>query len=330
MQSSKGHAPLIHLRLTAAGLGGLDEMLGELEGLRLGDRFVLRSLYAVGGQSILYVTDDLWQPDQPVLTRLALLRYHRPAYITDAGIRRVRQRIEREARLLQEFDSTPLPRFCGLFYAHNPLHAPERGPEITDAEPYLVIELIRGVTVLESVKVYQSAIPFQRKNALGSLALGTAHSVVHLCRALYSHGYLYTDLNPRNLVLALAASAWPVRVVDAGSIIPSSLTPDTDIPFSWAYIPPEYYEAYNAGRKLWPTERFVMYTLGKTLWQVLTNRQPMPAEHPDVEDATLLIYPEPLVDLVRSLIEGRYESFDHLHTVVEHVRHTLRADLRNL
>lgn len=202
-----------HLRLIAEGYDGLYEALTNLKGLPLARRYVLRSLFAVGGQSILWLTEDLAQPMCPVLVRMALLPYHRPAYIKEADIQRARQRIEREARLLRRFGGTPFPRLYALIHAPNPLQPPERGPDITD---------------------------------------------------------------------------------------------------SWAYIPPEYYHDYDTGSWRWPTPGFVTYTLGKTLWQLLTDRQPMPGEHPDLDRLDLLSYPPGLTQFVRGLVDGRYQDFASL------------------
>jgi serine/threonine protein kinase len=327
---SRDRGFLLREKLIAVGLGDLYDPLHELAGLTLAGCFRLREVFAVGGQSILWLADDLSQRDRLVLARMALLQYHRPAYIADEDIHRARQRIEREAQLLEQFKDTPLPRSYGLFYAPNPLQPAERGREVTDNEPFLVIELIQGPTVTESAKALAVGCSFCRKNARAALALETAHIVVELFCRLHDHGYLYTDLTPRNLIHASLPSDWPVRVLDAGSIIPSSPTPEIDVPFNWAYLPPDYYAAYRIVRNLWPTQGFVIYTLGKTLWQVLTGRQPMPGEQPDLEDSALLEQPPPLVDLVRGLVQGHYDGFGDLKAVVEDLRHDLSSILKKL
>lgn len=309
------HDALIRLRLSAEGMGDLYPMLRGLAGLMLGNRFVLRRPFAVGGQSILWVTEDLSESRKSVLTRLALLPYHRPAYIKDVEIQRTRERIEREASLLERFKHTSLPRLHGLFYAPNPLHSPERGAEITNHEPYLVMELIEGANVAKLARTLHAEASWTKTWQLGVLALEIVWAFGELCHMLRQGGYLYTDLNPKNLVVPKSPSDWKIRVVDAGSIIPVAPRPDLVIPFSWAYLPPDYHEAYRAGQMQWPTEHFVLYTLGKTLWQVLTNRQPMPGEHPDLRDATFVTYPTRLVDLITALIRGDCRSFDELRLV---------------
>jgi serine/threonine protein kinase len=302
---------LIRLKLEADGLGNLFEPLSALTGLTLGERFVLRELYAVGGQSLLWRTEDREQPERPALTRLALLPYPRPAYIRDADIHRARRRIEHEAQLLQRFHDSSLPQCYGLYYAPNPLQSPERGPAITDTEPYLVMEWIRGVTVTAWARMFATG-----NLLLTGLALDIARTFIELSLQLQQGGYLYTDLNPHNLIYSASEFNRPVRVIDAGSIIPLAPSPDFEIPFSWAYVPPDYYDAYNAGKRRWPTAAFALYTLGKTLWQVLTNRQPMPGEPPDLKDATFLEFPL-LTPLVGGLLTGRYTAFDQLEPALQ-------------
>ena len=140
---------LIQLKLAAAGFGPLYDLLPDLIGLELGQRFTIRKLFAVGGQSILWWADDADNPDLKVLARMALLPYHRPAYLSVGEIKRARARIEREAYLLTLFSDSPFPRLHGLYYGPNPLHPPERGDAITKREPYLVMERMAERQVVE-------------------------------------------------------------------------------------------------------------------------------------------------------------------------------------
>jgi len=306
---------MLHPRMIAEGLGPLYPRLANLVSLRLGDRFTLRRPYAVGGQSILFITDDREQPDRPVLTRLALLPYHRPAYITDADIRRARSRIEREAALLEQFNGSVLPQAYGLFRAPNPLLPVERDQDVIADEPYLVMEFIEGVTVREYAH-HQHLLKKDSTGRLVKLSLAVARTVAELACTLFGAGYLYADLNPRNLIVAQPRSSCRIRVVDAGSIIPTAPATDWEVPFSWAYLLPDYYVAYQAGRRLWPTPVSILYALGKLLWGMLTDRQPMPAEHPDLKDEKLARCPEVVRELVGGLLAGRYDSFDDLRVAL--------------
>ncbi|RLC54131.1 MAG: hypothetical protein DRI80_19480, partial [Chloroflexota bacterium] len=108
-------------QLIARNLPGLFELLLHLKGITLDQRYTLRWLYAVGGQSVIYLAES--PGSRWAIVKLAFLPYHRPAYISIEDIHKARQRLEREAHLLQRFRGTPLPEFYELIYAPNPLHS---------------------------------------------------------------------------------------------------------------------------------------------------------------------------------------------------------------
>ena len=59
-----------------------------------------------------------------------------------------------------------------------------------------------------------------------------------------------------------------------------------------------------------------MYTLGKVLWELMTNRQPYPAEDPDLAEPKLKKYSSLLQNFVSSLIKEQYSSFEQAKEVV--------------
>src|SRR5438128_1291735 len=85
---------LIDQQLMARGLPGLFELLLRLKGITLKQHYTLRWLYAVGGQSILYLAEDL--SGQNAIVKMAFLPYHRAAYMGIEDIYQARQRLERE------------------------------------------------------------------------------------------------------------------------------------------------------------------------------------------------------------------------------------------
>ena len=300
---------LLRQKLIAAGYEGLYELLPALVGLRLGERFTITELFNVGGQSLLWAATDAQQTARPALVRMALLPYHRPAYLKESDILQARRQIEYEARLLQAFADTPLPRFYGLFHAHNPLQAPERGPAITESEPYLVIERIQGLPLDQWGRLMHSAVDLTRDAGLAKMAVDIAEVMLQLNQTLLPGGYLYADLSPRNLLLPSRASAWALRVVDAGSIVPASVQPGFTVPFTWEYLSPAYYAAYQRGENPWPTQASALYSLGKVLWQMLTARQPVPGEHPHLTDPAFLRCPPALQVFTARLVQGECHSF---------------------
>jgi|GEM_PF-1970810 len=302
-------------QMIARNLPGLFELLLNLKGLTLNQRYTLRWLYAVGGQSILYLAES--PNGQMAIVKMAFLPYHRAAYVSTEEIRRARQRLEEEASLLRRFCGTVLPEFYDMIYAPNPLHTPARGDEIANREPYLVMEFIRGRNLLEVARnAHRSGQPDY--HALEWLAWQVAITVCDFSITISEQedGCLYSDFNPLNAILTDNLDK-PVRILDAGSLIPVQPKHSISPPFTWAYIPPEYYEVYDKGKLLWPTPGYVMYTLGKTLWEILTNRQPYPAENPDLSEPTLKNYSHHLQTLITNLVERQYDSFKQLKQAIE-------------
>ncbi len=70
---------LVAQQLAARNLPGLFEVLLKLKGIKVGKKYTLKWLYAVGGQSILYLGQS--SEGKNVIIKLAFLPYHRAAYI---------------------------------------------------------------------------------------------------------------------------------------------------------------------------------------------------------------------------------------------------------
>ncbi|TSA08638.1 MAG: hypothetical protein D4R73_08140 [Deltaproteobacteria bacterium] len=313
----------MHLRLVADGLEALHEPLKRMEGKPLSERFQLCGLWAVGGQSVLFGVTDAEQPSSPLLARFGLLPYHRPAHLSQQQIIRSRQRIEQEAEILRRFGGPIMPAFHELIYSDNPLLSLEWG-DLKQNEPFLIMELIGGITLKEWInRSHIRDQSFPDVNEM--LALSLARTAIELFRQLARARYLYADFNPAN-VRVIPEQDWKVRILDAGSIIPQKPDPAIDIPYTSSYIPPDYYYAYQSGRQIWPDEKFVAYTLGVSLWQLLTNRQPFPAQTPDgkeLDDKGCSIM---MRELVMALLSGVYSDFDALQAVIDQMRLHLPKD----
>jgi len=302
-------------QLTASNLSGLFEWLMDLKGVCLNQKYTLRWLYAVGGQSIVYLAENYSQ--QMAIVKIAFLPYHRAAYISNDDIRKARKRLQEESRLLQRFSTTTLPNFYELIEAPNPLHSPARGAEFAEREPYLVMEFIQGRNLLEIARqAHRNSQPDYE--AIELLAWETALMVTNFCLSIagQAEAYLYSDLNPFNLIFTDNLNN-PVRILDAGSLIPFFSDRSVSPPFTEAYLPPEYCEAYEKGKNLYPTPTYVMYTLGKTLWEILTNRQPYPAEDPKMSEPILHNYSRHIQDLISNLVLRQYVSFEQLQEAIE-------------
>jgi serine/threonine protein kinase len=301
--------------LIARNLSQLFELLINFKGVCLNQKYTLRWLYAVGGQSIVYLAENYIQ--QMVIVKIAFLPYHRAAYISNDDIRKARKRLKEEARLLQRFSNTTLPNFYELIEAPNPLHSPARGAEFAKQEPYLVMEFIQGRNLLEITRqIHRTSQPDYK--ALELLVWETAMMVTNFCISIagQAEAYLYSDLNPFNLIFCDDLNN-PVRILDAGSLIPFFSDKSIFPPFTEAYLPPEYYEANEKGGSLYPTPTYVMYTLGKTLWEILTNRQPYPAEEPNMSEPIFKNYSRQIQDLISNLVSRQYLSFEQMKEAIE-------------
>jgi serine/threonine protein kinase len=301
--------------LIARNLSQLFELLINFKGVCLNQKYTLRWLYAVGGQSIVYLAENYIQ--QMVIVKIAFLPYHRAAYISNDDIRKARKRLKEEARLLQRFSNTTLPNFYELIEAPNPLHSPARGAEFAKQEPYLVMEFIQGRNLLEITRqIHRTSQPDYK--ALELLVWETAMMVTNFCISIagQAEAYLYSDLNPFNLIFCDDLNN-PVRILDAGSLIPFFSDKSIFPPFTEAYLPPEYYEANEKGGSLYPTPTYVMYTLGKTLWEILTNRQPYPAEEPNMSEPIFKNYSRQIKDLISNLVSRQYLSFEQMKEAIE-------------
>ena len=318
----------LEIKLAALEMSALLDPLLAMQGLQLGGKYELCYPYDVGGQGILFMARPLGVEDCNVLAKMPMLEYHRPpAYITSKAIAIARQRIEHEAAILCRFQNTILPTYYDVVYGTNPLHAPEWGPDITEHEVYLIMEFIHGRGLEQAVGEMHHATDCNYRQ-LERIALLVAESILDLCEILCEDetGFLYSDIRPANVLLT--DSEHPVRMIDAGSIIPMKPTEDAglDIPFSESYVPVDVYESYQLGRLVWPDRRFAVCTLGRTLYQVATNRIPLPGDELDFEVDPMPRYSRLFVDYLKLLTDGRQTSFTVLRQIARQLLDSRPSD----
>ncbi|HEY1349804.1 MAG TPA: hypothetical protein VGF67_09290, partial [Ktedonobacteraceae bacterium] len=300
----------ISRQLAARNLAELFDWLLDLKGKTLQDRYTLRWLHAVGGQSILYLAQDL--DGTFALVKMALLPYHRAAYVTAEDILLARRRLESEARYLQRFQNSMFPAYYDLIYATNPLLSPARGEGIVHKEPFLLMEFLQGRTLQQVTRALhpgdQSPSSLPEWLAWQIVRAATSFSLTLLQE---EQPCLYVDFTASNLFLTRNPRQ-PLRLLDAGSLIPLHSDPAISAPFTWAYTPPDYYEAYDKGQRIWPTPRYVMYTLGKVIWQILTSQPLIAGRDPDLSLPVLQHFSSALQEVMSNLLQRTYDSFEHL------------------
>ena len=332
---------LVKLKLEAQILSGLYERLLSMKGFCLKQTYVLRWLFDVGGQGILYLAEDLRHDRIQALIKMPFLHYHRQAYLNLDMIEQARSSIPLEAYILSRFPGTILPEFYDFFEDVNPLYDPAWGVKISSCEPYLVMEFIRGHSLEEEIHRHHSAQAINYE-VLESLAWDVAYEALNLFQTIGEQGqFLYTDLRPQNIMLAhhddrRGTDGWqrrlrspeppekplppckvdtPVRVIDVGSIVQRREYLRM-FPYHPAYIPPAFHQSSAGGEFLVPDPGFVIYTLGKTLFQLLTNREPLPAHDPDFGEPVLRNYSTDLLNVLRGMIAGDYSTFKELKSLV--------------
>lgn len=337
---------LVKLKLEAQMLPGLYERLLSMKGFCLKQTYALRWLFDVGGQGILYLAEDLRHDGTQVLIKMPFLHYHRQAYLNLEMIEQARNSILWEAYMLLLFPGTILPEFYDFFENVNPLYDPAWGIGISGCELYLVMEFIQGHSLEEEISRHHSAQDVNYE-ALESLAWDVAYEVLSFCQGIWEQAQLlYTDLRPQNIMLAHRderrnTAGWrrrlrppeppekalppckvdtPVRLIDVGSIVKRRESLRM-CPYHPAYIPPAFHQSSARGEFMIPDPGFVIYTLGKTLFQLLTNREPLPAHDPDLKESILRNYSTTLVDVLHGMILSKYSTFNDLRSVVgEHLK----------
>lgn len=331
----------VKLKLEAQMLSGLYDRLLSMKGFCLKQAYRLQWLFDVGGQGILYLAEDLRHEGMQVLIKMPFLHYHRQAYLNLEMVEQARNSILWEAAMLVLFPGTILPEFYDFFEDINPLYDPAWGIEISGCELYLVMEFIQGHSLEEEIHRRHSAQAVNYE-ALESLAWDVAYEALSLFQTIWEQGqFLYTDLRPQNIMLVhrndrRGTAGWrrrlrlpeppekplppckvdtPVRIIDVGSIV-KRREDLTMFPYHPSYIPPAFYQSSTKGEFLVPDSGFVIYTLGKTLFQLLTNREPLPGHDPDFGEPILRNYSTALVSVLRRMIAGDYSTFEELRSIV--------------
>jgi serine/threonine protein kinase len=297
-------------RLEARGLRGLGEALVRLGGTRVGERWVIDCLYAVGAEGAVFLCRDLGGGDRAMhVAKVALHPYHKPFELSFQDVRARRERLRAEARHLEKSASAYMPRFLGLHEVMNPLLDARRGGEFRLTEPVLVMERLPGFDLdYWLARVHGSRVPrtILRRNV--------DHVAVVVLRALWDlheRGYFYCDLRPGNIRIR-GRSEHRVRLMDAGSLV-ERVDTTGGFPHVPAYLPPDlFWLSQETGPEALVPSLPVQATMaGRTLFEAATGRVPVPGQ--DVDMALLkcdTVSPE-VADTVEGLCTGSFPDVFH-------------------
>jgi len=259
----------------------------------VGGRYRVRDVLASGELTVLLRADDL-RLNRPVALK-ALRNDLDPADTPEAlegltaAVRHARHVVQTERRLLVRLrnagcNAVPVP--VDYVYDRNPALAsahPGIAPFLAATEPYLVLTLLPGRT-LESALEDDFPDGLAERRALRMIlpvvrTLAELHAPWRPATGRTWH-CVYQDLKPANLMLddldrlTLLDFGGCQVVVDGAPVLAGSCTP--------GYAPPEC-DGHGPARVLLPCAD--VYTIGTTLYQMLTGNDPreFAAEVPDLK-----------------------------------------------
>lgn len=179
---------------------------------------------------------------------------------------------------------------------------------------YMALEYVEGKTLEE--RVAEGALPLDE-------ALGVARQVAAALATAHDAGVIHRDLKPANIMLTHRTAGLRVKVLDFGMAkllarigdeSVDDLTREGMAVGTPRYIAPEQ---AKGSRKVGPWTD--IYALGLVLYEMLVGRKAV--EHDSIESAVaehvnegahrlegLEEHPEPVVRLVRSMVEKNYEK----------------------
>lgn len=271
----------------------------------IGGRYVVHGVLARGGMGAVLVANDSRMNDRSVLIKVNLIdekryfpRFETAAPDIEDELVDKTERLERERdfllNLAEEMDRLPAVRDWvedfspQIFGPHTEggWYLPSGHPGIdrlVDEQPYLVLQKIQGDNLGE---LLASNGPF---GSIGSLqrARATVKFGVQICvmlqnlhyRRIPSEGtdvryyYAYQDLKPGNLVITPADMLF---LVDFGTVARVAVMPDgrhvchAQAEGTRGYTAPELEQPIGAS----PGERTDLYSLGATLYHILTGNPP--------------------------------------------------------
>jgi hypothetical protein len=316
------HERRVARRLEARGLPGLGEALVRVAGTRIGGRWRIDSLYAVGAEGAVYLATDLAdRTARPCVVKIPVLPFHRPAEVSSALLRHRRDALLTEAANLGASRSPYMPARLALCEFRNPLLDARRGGAFAQPDPALVMERLPGHDVdLWLARIHGSDLP--RALLRGHLD----RVVVVLLQALHDlqeRGFLYADLRPGNLRV-IGRPERRVRLLDAGSLVAAG-DESGRFPHVPHYLPPALFERrYTSDLPIVPTPAVQAVMAGRTLFEIATGVVPVPGAPTDPKSIVGSGVSATVADVVDGLASGSFSS------VVPAIRYLSRRATRRV
>ena len=304
------HEQRLSRRLEARGEPGLGEALIGLKGTIVGGRHRIEYLYAVGGESAVYVTRDLKAPNEPLkIAKVALLPLHRPIDLRSGKVRRQRNDLRIEGLYLSGSGSRFLPKFEGLIDFENPLLDPERGGAFKEPEPLILMEMLPGCDLDRWLaRMHRSDIPRPRmRRSLDRVAVTLLQALVDL----YDRDFIYADLRPGNLRV-MGRPERLVRLLDAGSLVRRD-DQSGRFPHVPSYLPPRVFKDRMEGIRIIPSGECQAVMAGRTLFEVATGCIPLAGRDVDTSQLEESNVSPPIAEVVEGLCKGDFAHVRHAY-----------------
>ncbi len=206
--------------------------------------FCIVSRLAAGGMGTVHLATQ----EEP--RRMVAIKLLRPELLGDDV---ARERFHREARLV------------GAFKHENIIRVHLAGE--VDGIPFLAMEYVEGLPLS---RLIEEALPPPRRAASIALQIARGLSYAH------KRGVLHRDVKPSNVLVTVEDDADRVRLLDFGlarQIEEPGLTVSGTVLGTPSYMPPEQVE----GGPDAADTRSDLYSLGATLYELLTGRPPVVA-----------------------------------------------------
>jgi len=300
------HERRVSRRLEGRGLPGLGDVLAKLHGREIAGRWRLSELYAVGAEGAVFTaTDFRGRQARRAVVKIPLLPYHRPAEMSSALLRHRRGALREEAKHLMKSRSPYMPTAHGVHDFVNPLVDKNRGGAFEEPDPALVMERLLGIDMdLWLARVHRGGVP---REILGPHLDEIGLALLHALRDLNQRGFYYADLRPGNLRV-IGRPLRTVRLLDAGSLVEID-DASGRFPHVPHYLPPDAFERrYMRGEAIAPSPSVQAVMAGRTLYEVVTGRVPVPGRAIDSADLKNQIVSPLLADIVDGLATASFSS----------------------
>ncbi len=216
---------------------------------RLAEQFEFLGLLDSGGMGVIYKARNI------TINQIVAIKMIQAGDLDDRHVQRFRQ----EARALSNLNHYNIVQVKDFGFTEN-------------AQPYMVLEFIEGMTLSQFIKQQQTVSLEKLRSIFTQVTDALSHA--------HEHGVLHRDLKPSNIMIKTAADGAPlVKIVDFGiakmltAELNSALTRTGETIGSPAYMSPEQISGSPQDA------RTDIYSLGCVMFEALTGATPFQAEN---------------------------------------------------